>query len=147
MLPLFTKEHLLMQGSHELFISLLLVLVGGVLTGIFAFPMKRLTEWRWENIWFAYSCFGFVLVPLLVVGRTVPHLSTVYHSVSIGCLLAVLGGGYAWGWGSALFGVGIQRFGMGLGFSLILGITTVLGALAPFLIIGGVRNLHLHWLI
>ena len=136
-----------MQRGHDPLTSMLLVVAGGVLTGIFAFPMKRLTEWQWENIWFAYSCFGFVLVPLLVVGATVSHMGAVYHSVTSGCLLAVLGSGYAWGWGSALFGVGIKRLGMGLGFSLILGITTVLGALAPFLLIHGAGNLHLHWLI
>jgi L-rhamnose-H+ transport protein len=132
--------------SGSLFVSMLLVITGGVLAGIFAFPMKRLNEWNWENIWFAYSCFGFLLIPFLVVWSTVPHLTEVYRSVPLVSIVEVLGGGYAWGWGSALFGVGIKRLGMGLGFTLILGITTVLGALAPFLLIS-TASIHMPWLI
>lgn len=133
--------------QNTLFTSMLLVIAGGVLAGVFAFPMKRLTEWQWENIWFAYSCFGFVLIPILVINLAVPRLGIVYNSVAQSCLLTVLGSGYAWGWGCALFGVGIRRLGMGLGFTLILGISTVLGALAPFLLIRGAGVLHVQWLI
>jgi L-rhamnose-H+ transport protein len=140
------KRQSKMRSNQNLLLPMLLVAVGGVLAGVFAFPMKRLREWNWENIWFAYSCFGFLLIPFLVVHSTVPNLLGVYQSVPSSCLIAVIAGGYAWGWGSALFGVGIQRLGMGLGFSLIMGITTVLGALAPLLIMG-TGSIHLSWLV
>jgi L-rhamnose-H+ transport protein len=125
---------------------MILVAAGGVLAGVFAFPMKRIRGWNWENIWFAYSCFGFLLAPFVVVNASVPNLSLAYHSVSATCLFMTVATGYTWGWGSALFGVGIQRLGMGVGFSLILGITTVLGTLAP-LVFTGTGNVHFASLI
>lgn len=123
-------------------VSMAVIAGGGVLAGIFAFPMKRIRGWNWENIWFAYSCFGFVLFPILTVQANVPHLEEIYRSLPFLSLIAIVASGYTWGWGSALFGVGIQRLGMGLGFSLILGMTAVLGALAP-LVFTGTRSLHM----
>lgn len=135
-----------MQTDHNLLLPMLLVAAGGLLAGIFAFPMERIRSWNWENIWFAYSCFGFLLIPFLAVNSTVPNLRGVYQSVPLSCLIAVIAAGYAFGWGSALFGVGIHRLGMGLGFSLILGITTVLGALAA-LLFTGTGSIHMSWLL
>ncbi len=135
-----------MQANHNLLLPMLLVAAGGLLAGIFAFPMKRIHDWNWENIWFAYSCFGFLLIPFLLVNSTVPNLRGVYQSVPLSCLIAVIAAGYAFGWGSALFGVGIHRLGMGLGFSLILGITTILGALAA-LLFTGTGSIHMSSLL
>lgn len=126
----------------NLFVPMVLVAAGGLLAGVFAFPMKRIREWNWENTWFAYSCFGFVLLPFLLVNATVHHVGDVYRSLTPLSLIVIMAAGYTWGWGSALFGVGIQRLGMGLGFSLILGITTVLGALAP-LLFTDVKSIHM----
>lgn len=43
-------------------VALLLVTLGGLLTGAFAAPMKYLRRWRWENIWSAYSPFALVVI-------------------------------------------------------------------------------------
>ena len=41
--------------GHQIGWGLMLVFVGGLLNGSFAAPMKRLSAWRWENIWLVYS--------------------------------------------------------------------------------------------
>ena len=119
-------------------ISFVLVSLGGVLTGVFTAPMKHLKRWRWENIWFIYALFAQVVIPWLVIGSVVPNLLYVYRSVPLSRLLLVLGLGYLWGLGSVTFGIGVDRLGAGLGFSLIMGISTLLGTLMPLFVSGPV---------
>jgi L-rhamnose-H+ transport protein len=116
--------------------SFALVCLGGVLTGIFAAPMKYLLRWRWENIWLVYAFCAQVAIPTLVIAAVVPGLAGVYASVPTSSLLLILLCGYLWGVGSVTFGIGVDRLGMGLGFSLIIGISTLLGTLLPFFMAG-----------
>ena len=123
-------------------ISFILVCLGGVLTGVFTAPMKHLTRWRWENIWFIYALFAQVVIPWLVIGSVVPHLLQLYGAVPVSRLLLVLALGYLWGLGSVTFGMGVHMLGAGLGFSLIMGISTLLGTVLP-LFLSGPLNLKL----
>ncbi len=121
--------------------SFALVCLGGVLTGVFALPMKYLTRWRWENIWLIYALCAQVIIPVVVIGSVVPDLAGVYARVPTTRLLLILLCGYLWGVGSVTFGIGVDRLGMGLGFSLIIGISTLLGTLLPFFMAG---ELHMR---
>ena len=47
--------------SASLIIGLFLSLVAGVFLGTFAWPMKRISKWKWENIWIMYS-YGYHVV-------------------------------------------------------------------------------------
>jgi len=130
------------MSGHSFSFAFLLVIAGGLLTGSFAFPMKHLGRWKWENIWLAYSLFGLLLLPCGVIGWTVPNLPGIYSQLPPERALAILALGFLWGIGSAAFGLGIDRLGMGIGFSLIMGITTLLGTLLPFL----TEEVHLRML-
>ncbi|MCL4402525.1 MAG: rhamnose/proton symporter RhaT, partial [Acidobacteria bacterium] len=112
----------------------ILVVLGGLLQGSFALPMKRLGKWRWENIWLVYSVAGLLIVPSILALATVPGLGGIYGSASMGTLALVALFGFGWGLGSTLFGQGISRVGFALGFAVILGVTSVLGSLLPLLI-------------
>ncbi len=120
-------------------VAFALVTLGGLLTGAFAAPLKGMRRFKWENAWLAYSLFGLVVIPLAVIGNTVPHLGHLYWETPPARLLLVFGLGLLWGCGCATFGVGIDRLGMGLGFALIMGISTLLGTLAPLLLASGSR--------
>jgi L-rhamnose-H+ transport protein len=120
-------------------VALLLVTLGGLLTGAFAAPMKYLRRWRWENIWSAYSLSALVVIPVAVIGSIVPRLWDLYRVLPGERSLLILGLGCCWGIGCATFGLGVDRLGMGLGFSLIMGISTLLGTLAPLLMAGQVE--------
>jgi L-rhamnose-H+ transport protein len=114
-------------------LGMLLVLLGGLVHGSWALPMKRIKNWQWENYWLVYSVFGLIVLPMALAAASVPRLLEVYQRVSWGTLLAVTLCGLGWGIGSTLFGLGISRLGMALGFAIILGITSSVGSLLPLI--------------
>jgi len=122
-----------MSGSVGL--GLGLVLLGGLLQGSFALPMKRMPAWRWENTWLVYSVAGMIVVPWALVWATVPRFSDVFARTPGATLLAVALFGFGWGVGSTLFGLGLSRVGMALSFAIVLGITASLGSLLPLLVL------------
>ncbi len=121
--------------SSQAEMGALLVVLGGILQGAFAVPMKGMGRWRWENTWLVYAVFAMVLAPLTVGLYTVPHLLSVLTSTPAATMAAVALFGFGWGCGSTLFGLGIARIGMALGFAIILGMTSPLGSLLPLAIL------------
>lgn len=113
----------------------LAVVAGGLLHGGFAAPMKLMQKrWGWENVWLLYSVFALLVCPPLLALATVPSLAGVYQSTPASITLVVALFGLGWGTGSVLFGQAISRVGMGLGFAVILGITSTLGSLLPLVV-------------
>jgi L-rhamnose-H+ transport protein len=112
-----------------------LVLLGGLLQGSFALPMKRMPAWRWENTWLVYSVAGMVVIPWALLWSTVPRAAQVLERASGTSLIEVALFGFGWGIGSTLFGLGMSRVGMALSFAIVLGITASLGSLLPLAIL------------
>jgi L-rhamnose-H+ transport protein len=111
------------------------ILVAGVTQGAFVLPMKYTRAWKWEHLWFWYSVIAFFLLPLLVALVTVPHLTKVYslaghYPVALAALF-----GLGWGAGSVFFGLGVDALGMALGFSMMTGLYTALGAFIPLVLL------------
>jgi L-rhamnose-H+ transport protein len=121
--------------SQQLLLGVAAIALAGVLQGSFAAPMKRMTAWRWENSWLVYAVAGLIVFPWITNFATVPAVIGVYSGASASTLIKVFLFGLLWGVGSALFGLGISRVGMGLGFALILGITASFGSLLPLLVL------------
>jgi L-rhamnose-H+ transport protein len=121
--------------GHQIGLGLALVIAGGLLNGSFAAPMKRLSAWRWENSWLIYAFTGLLILPWATALATVPHLGGVFQQSSGAVLVKVGLFGFAWGIGGLLFGQGLARVGLALGFALILGITSSFGALLPLVIL------------
>ncbi len=121
--------------GHQIGWGLMLVFAGGMLNGSFAAPMKRLSAWRWENIWLVYAFTGLLILPWVIALATVPHLGGVLQQASGTVLAKVALFGFAWGIGGLLFGQGIARVGLALGFAVILGITSSFGSLLPLVIL------------
>src|SRR5258708_11128103 len=111
-----------------------LVAAGGV-QGAFPLPMKYTRKWAWEHLWFWYSVVAFFVLPLLMAMATVPHLREVLHVASSRTVFAIVMFGITWGIGSALFGLRIDALGLTLGFPIMTGLTTALGALIPMVIL------------
>jgi L-rhamnose-H+ transport protein len=115
--------------------GLVVVILAGILNGSFATPMKRVTGWQWENTWLVFAASGLLVLPWIITLATVPNLADVYATASPSVLIKVLLFGLLWGIGATLFGLGISRVGMALGFALILGITASFGSLLPLAIL------------
>lgn len=113
----------------------LLAVVGGVMNGSFSVPMKFTANWPWANTWLIYSVVGLVLIPIGLAIFSVPHLLATYKAASTEALALTVLFGLGWGIGSTLFGLGISRLGIALGFAIILGLTAALGALVPLLVL------------
>jgi len=112
----------------------LLVLVAGLLQGTFILPMTLVRKWSWEHSWFTFSLLGMVVFNWILTLLFVPNIRSVYaaspsHDLAI---LALFGLG--WGIGAVLFGLGMDRLGMALGYPIIMGLIASLGALIPLLV-------------
>src|SRR5258708_677066 len=117
-----------------LFAGFLLVLLAGLLQGTFVLPMTLVRRWSWEHTWATFSLFGMFLFNWLITLYLVPGIFAVY-SASPSRDLAVLAlFGMGWGIGAVLFGLGMDRLGMALGYPIIMGLIASLGALIPLLV-------------
>lgn len=122
-----------MTGAY--IVGLLWILVAGVTQGSSMLPLKYTREWRWEHLWFWFSVLAFFILPLLVALVTVPKLSHVYSLAPLHCIVLVALMGAGWGAGSVLFGLGVDALGMALGFSMMTGLYTALGAFIPLVLL------------
>jgi L-rhamnose-H+ transport protein len=119
----------------KVYLAIFWLVAAGVVQGAFPLPMKYTRKWAWEHLWFWYSLVAFFLLPLVTALVTVPHLAVVLRVASTPSIVAILAFGLTWGFGSVLFGLGIDALGMTLGFPIMTGLTTALGALIPMAIL------------
>ena len=113
--------------------GILLILLGGIMEGAFALPLKLTPKWKWENIWGAGSLMALLLIPWPVAVLTIPDLVEVYRSSSLQSIVMALLFGAGWGIGGVFFGLGVNTVGLSLGLSLIFGLIAINGSLIPLL--------------
>jgi len=111
------------------------IFVAGVTQGAFPLPMKYTRTWKWEHLWFWYSVISFFVLPLALAVATVPRLASVYSLTPRDPLILTALFGMGWGAGSVFFGLGLDALGMALGFPLMTGLFTSLGALIPLVVL------------
>jgi L-rhamnose-H+ transport protein len=114
--------------------GLALVLAAGVFQGIFLLPMDRTRGWKWEQNWLAFSFFGMILFNWLFTALTIPQILDIYRATPLGDLVRLVLFGLGWGLGAVLFGLGMARLGLALGYPIIMGLIAALGALVPLLV-------------
>lgn len=113
--------------------ALLLIVLAGGMNGSFTVPMKRVRGWEWEHTWLVWAFFAMIVIPIGVAVLTIPNLPRVYGAAGSGVLIRTMFFGMLWGASAVLFGLGVNRVGVALGFGIILGTASSLGALVPFL--------------
>jgi len=115
-------------------LGLFLIVLAGCLQGLFVLPLTFTRRWQWEHSWAAFSLFGMLLFNWLIALVLLPHAFAVYRNVPTAELLTVLAFGAGWGLGAILFGLGMAKLGMALGYPVIMGLIASLGALVPLLL-------------
>src|SRR6478672_5686902 len=117
-----------------LLIGFLLVLLAALLQGTFVLPMTLVRQWSWEHTWATFSLLGMFVFNWIITLLLVPNIFAVYSAAPARdlCILALFGLG--WGVGAVLFGLGMERLGMALGYPIIMGLIASLGALIPLLV-------------
>lgn len=116
-------------------VGLAWILLAGITQGSFILPMKFVRRWKWEHLWLVYSVVAFFVLPLVTAFATVPQLWRVYGEAPTGVLWMTGLFGTGWGAGSVFFGLGVDALGMALGFSIMTGMYTALGALVPLIVL------------
>ncbi len=116
-----------MSGS----IGVMLIVVGGFMQGTYFLGLKWTKPWRWENIWLIYALVALVILPFVLAILTVPQFGTAFSLAPSGALAKVFLYGVGWGVGSVLSGLGVDRVGLAMGVSVLIGITAALGSLIP----------------
>jgi L-rhamnose-H+ transport protein len=111
--------------------GLMLLILAGLMNGSFATPMKRIQGWQWEHCWLVWSFTGLIVLPMAVALATVVHPWEVYAGASRQSVMLIVLFGLLWGVSAILFGLGVSRVGLAIGFGVILGISASLGALIP----------------
>ena len=113
--------------------GIFLLLIAGAMNGSFTLPMKFTRKWAWENTWLVWTVYALILFPLVLTLATVPRLPAVYGAVDVSVLLTVIGCGAGWGISQVFFGLAVEALGIALTFSVILGLSAVVGSLVPLI--------------
>jgi len=120
--------------GEQLVVGLGLVLAAGFLQGSFMLPMTFTRRWEWEHGWALFTVLGMLIFNWALALRMVPDLLAAYRATPTSDLwiLALFGG--LWGAGAILFGLGMAKLGMAVGYPVIMGLILSLGAIIPLLL-------------
>jgi L-rhamnose-H+ transport protein len=120
--------------APSLSIGIVLTLLAGLMSGNCMLPMKFSRSWKWENIWLIFSVVSLVILPWALALGLVDHLFETYRALSpLQIAIPVLFGA-GWGIAQILFGISVQRLGLGLAYAIIVGLGALLGTLVPLFI-------------
>jgi L-rhamnose-H+ transport protein len=117
----------------QLFFGFSLVLIAALLQGTFVLPMTMVEGWSWEHTWATFSLLGMLVFNWLITLLLVPQIFTVYAASPTKDLVVLALLGMGWGIGAVLFGLGMDKLGMALGYPIIMGLIAGLGAMIPLL--------------
>ncbi len=105
--------------------------IGGVSSGSFYMPYKKVREWAWEVFWLFGGLFSWLFVPLLAAWLTVPDFERIIGEADSGIKNFTYLMGLLWGIGGLTYGLGVRYLGMSLGNSVVLGFCSAFGSLVP----------------
>jgi L-rhamnose-H+ transport protein len=107
-----------------------LLILAGIMNASFALPMKFVRVWAWENTWLLWSAFALLLLPCALAFTTIPAFGAILAGAG-GVVLTVAVCGAAWGVAQVLFGLALDKIGIALTFSIVLGLSAAMGGLVP----------------
>ncbi|MFC1694324.1 L-rhamnose/proton symporter RhaT [Candidatus Latescibacterota bacterium] len=115
--------------------GLIIIIAAGIFQGSFAVPMAYARTWKWENSWMLYIILGMIVFNLIFAYITVPNLFGIYASSGMAVLITPLIFGVLIGFAAITFGLGIAAAGFSLGFAIMQGLATGLGAFIPMVVL------------
>ncbi len=113
-------------------IGLAWILLASIFLGTFAFPGKFVKNFAWENTWGSFFFFAMWVIPIIFGFGALKGLIDTYQQVSPGILGGVVGLGFLWGVGFCMWGIGLSRIGLSLGYAITMGTMALCGSMLPF---------------
>ena len=109
-----------------------LLILAGIMNASFALPMKFVRSWVWENTWLLWSVLALLVLPTGLAFGAIPNfVGVLLESGKLVWLVAVCGA--AWGVAQVLFGLALEKIGITLTFSIVLGLSAFMGSLIPLI--------------
>ena len=105
--------------------------IGGLASGSFYVPFRRVRNWSWETYWLVGGLFSWIIVPWLLAGTMTENLFDVLRRQSWGTLGWTSLFGALWGIGGLTFGLTMRYLGLSLGMGMALGYCAAFGTLLP----------------
>ncbi|MCC6410625.1 MAG: L-rhamnose/proton symporter RhaT [Saprospiraceae bacterium] len=105
--------------------------IGGIASGSFYMPFKKVKDWAWEVFWLFGGLFSWLFIPFIAAWLTVPNFSAIIAGADGGVKSFTYAMGLLWGIGGLTYGLGVRYLGMSLGNSVVLGFCSAFGALVP----------------
>lgn len=105
--------------------------LGGLASGSFYVPFRRVKFWAWETYWLVGGFFSWIIVPGVVGLFMTRDLLAVLHEAPRESIFWAYVFGVLWGLGGLTFGLTMRYLGMSLGMAVALGYTAAFGTLMP----------------
>src|SRR5277367_5153591 len=115
-------------------IGIALTLLAGLMSGNCMLPLKFNRRWKYENTWLVFSVVSLVILPWALALGLVDHIFQTYRSLSLFQIAVPFLFGIGWGIAQVLFGISVQRLGLGLAYAIIVGLGALLGTLVPLFV-------------
>ncbi len=117
-------------------IGILLVVVAGLGTGSFAWPMKLMKKLKFEHWFFIAMLAGLIIMPWAVTLTCCPHAIRALESVPASDLIKANLFGLAWGIANVLGGICFVRIGVALTGGFLTGLGVSFGVTLPMIVKG-----------
>jgi L-rhamnose-H+ transport protein len=105
--------------------------LGGLASGSFYVPFRRVKIWAWETYWLVGGFFSWILAPWILGFWMTNDLIQVLQEAPSRSLFWSYAFGVLWGLGGLTFGLTMRYLGMSLGMAVALGYTAAFGTLMP----------------
>jgi L-rhamnose-H+ transport protein len=115
----------------QVILGILYHTIGGISSGSFYMPFKKVKGWAWESFWIVGGLFSWLIVPPIAAYLTIPNFSSIISTANGDVKSFVFLMGLLWGIGGLTYGLGVRYLGMSLGNSITLGFCSAFGALVP----------------
>ena len=119
--------------------GILLAIVSGLMNGTFTLPMRFLGRWSWENVWTLFIVSSCLVMSFIMALATVSAPREVLRAAPASAIVFAVVTGFAWGFGAIFFGQGVSALGISMANTLVLAISSSLGAFLPILILAPER--------
>lgn len=105
--------------------------LGGLASGSFYVPYRRVRRWSWETYWLAGGFFSWIIAPWFIAHLMTKDLLAVLSEASTSTLFWAFFFGLLWGVGGLTFGLTMRFLGLSLGMAVALGLCAAFGTLMP----------------
>ena len=105
--------------------------LGGLASGSFYVPYRRVKIWAWETYWLVGGVFSWILAPWIFALWMTNDLIRVLRDAPSQSIFWAYAFGVLWGLGGLTFGLTMRYLGMSLGMAVALGYTAAFGTLMP----------------